>query len=247
MNFFTSFKWAVPSSFSDSVSKAWFVEGDVLYDHVAAYESNWSTAVKSIDHTIQVRSPARSSGIVDQSTREVFSRNWESEVKIDLFLHMKRMSPVQITTTQGRLYVTLWKGNIDTIFPDKTSHPPMPILAQQVAKTLEKVIGVASTFTGGCATFAMVRDFSNVVLREKYKKLHTALLPHLQKDPIILTPSEAKLADADQIAPTVEVALFPTIGLDFSQLEALVKKAVYVPGKDAKTDMFRLNAHGILI
>lgn len=247
MNFFTGFKWAVPSSFSDSVSKAWFVEGDVLYDHVAAYESDWGTAVKRIDHTIQVRSPARSSGVIDQSTREVFSRNWESEVKIDLFLHMKRMSPVQITTTQGRLYVTLWKGNIDTIFPDKTSHPPMPMLAQQVAKTLEKAIGVASTFTGGGATFAMIRDLSNVVLREKYKKLHTALLPHLQKDPIILPPSEARLANADQIAPTVEVALFPTIGLDFSQLEALVKRAVYVPGKDAKTDMFRLNAHGILI
>lgn len=247
MNFFTGFKWAVPSSFSDSVSKAWFVEGDVLYDHVAAYERDWSTAVKSIDHTIQVRSPARSSGIVDQSTREVFTRNWESEVKIDLFLHMKPMSPVQITTTQGRLFVTLWKGNIDTIFPEKTSHPPTPIPAQQVAKTLEKVIDVASTFAEGRATFAMVRDLSNIVLREKYKKLHAALSPHLQKGPIILTPSEAKLADADQIAPTVDVALFPTTGLDFSQLEALVKKTVYAPGKDAKKDMFRLSAHGILI
>lgn len=247
MNFFTGFKWAVPSSFSDSVSKAWFVEGDVLYDHVAAYESDWSTAVKSIGHTIQVRSPARSSGVIDQSTREVFSRNWESEVKINLFSHMKLLSPVQITTTQGRLYVTLWKGDVDTIFPAKTSHPPMPILAQQVAKTLEKVKDVARTFTNGSPTFAMVRDPSNAVLREKYKKLQAALLPHMQKKPVILTPSEATLAEADQIAPTVDVALFSTIGLDVSQLEALVKKTVYVPGKDAKTDMFRLSAHGILI
>ncbi len=247
MNFFTGFKWAIPSSFSDSVSKAWFVEGDVLYDHIAAYESDWSTAVKCIEHAIQVRSPARSSGVVDQSMREVFSRNWESEVKIDLFLHMKRLNPVQITTTQGRLYAALWKGDIDTIFPDKTSHPPMPILAQQVAKTLEKAKSVARNFTDGSATFAMVRDLSNVVLRGKYQKLQAALLPHMEKEPIILTPSDATLADADQIAPTVDIALFPTTGLDLSQLEALVKKTVYVPGKDAKTDMFRLSAHGILI
>ncbi len=219
----------------------------MLYDSVAAYESDWDTAMESIDHTIQVRSPSRSSGVIDQSTREVFSRNWESEVKIDLFLNMKPLSPVQITTTQGRLYVTLWKGNIDTIFPDRTPHPPMPVLAQQIAKTLERVSDVARTFTDGRPTFAMVRDLSNSVLREKYKKLHAALLPYLQIDPIILTPNEVKFADAVQIAPTVDIGLFPTTGLDFSQLEALVKKSVYIPGKDAKTDMFRLSAHGILI
>jgi hypothetical protein len=247
MKFFSGFQWAVPTAFSDSVSKAWFVEGDVLYDHLAAYDSDWNTAIKSVQHTIQVRSPARSSGIGNQSTREVFSRNWATEVKIDLYLHMKRVSPLQITTTQGRLYVALWKGRVDTLFVDKVPHPNMPISAHQTSKNLKEVSSVATGIANGHPTFVMVRDFSNGVSREKFEKVLTVLRSHMNQDPVILTPSEAKMIASDEIAPTVEIAVFPTKGLDSIQLETLVKHAVYVPGKDAKRDMFRLGTHGMIV
>lgn len=247
MKFFSGFQWAIPTAFSDSVSKAWFVEGDVLYDHVAAYDSDWNSAIKSIQHMIQVRSPARSSETGNQSTREVFSRNWDTEVKIDLYLHMKRVSPIQITTTQGRLYVALWKGSVDTLFVDKLPHPNLPITAYQTSKNLKEVSSVATEIANGRPTFVMVRDFSNGVSREKYEKVLTVLRSHLNQNPIILTPSEAKMMGSDEIAPTVEIALFPTKGLDSSQLETLVKHAVYVPGKDAKRDMFRLSTHGMIV
>lgn len=247
MKFFSGFQWAIPTAFSDSVSKAWFVEGDVLYDHMAAYDNDWNTAINRIQHTIQVRSPARSSGIGDQSTRDVFSRNWETEVKIDLYVHMKRVSPIQVTTTQGRLYVALWKGSIDTLFVDKLPHPTLPIAAQQVSKDLSEAGPVATAIADGRPTFVMVRDFSNSISREKYEKVLTVLRSHLNQNPIILTPSEAKMTASNEIAPTVEIALFPTTGLDSSQLESLIKHAVYVPGKDAKRDMFRLGTHGMII
>jgi len=247
MNFFSGFKWAIPTAFSDSVSKAWFVEGDVFYDHVAAYESDWSTAMNHIQHTIQVRTPARSSGSINQTTREVFSRNWESEVKVALYTHMKRQNPIQIATTQGRLYVTLWKGDVDFLFADKTSHPVMPKMAQQVLKDIQRESSFARTYTKGRATFAMVRDRSNSVLREKFQKIHAILKPHMNEEPVLLTPSDAKLVDVSEIAPTIEIALFPTASICPSKLEDLVKQAVYVPGKDAKKDMFRISSHGILI
>jgi len=247
MNFFSGFQWAVPTAFSDSVSKAWFMEGDVLYDHISAYNSDWSAAINDVVHTIQVRSPARAGSTVDQSAREVFARNWDSEVKIELFTHMKKVSPVQITTTQGRLYIALWKGSLNTLYPDQTSKPSMPILAQQVSKNLEQLTAVASTFAESHPTFAMVRDLSNSVLRDKFQKILTAIRPHMMTDPITLTPTAAKFQDAETIAPTVEVALFPTVGIDLEHLENLVKKAVYLPGKDAKKDMFRLSAHGVLV
>lgn len=247
MKFFSGFQWAIPTAFSDSVSKAWFVEGDVLYDHVAAYDSDWNIAVKSIQHMIQVRSPARSSESNDQSTREVFSRNWDTEVKIELYLHMKRVSPIQITTTQGRLYVALWKGNVDMLFVDKLSNPSLPITANQTSKNIKEVSSVATRIADGHPTFVMVRDFSNGVSREKYEKVLTVLRSHMDQNPIILTPSHAQMISSDEIAPTVEIAVFPTKGLDSSRLETLVKHAVYVPGKDAKRDMFRLNSHGMII
>jgi hypothetical protein len=160
---------------------------------------------------------------------------------------MKRQNPIQIATTQGRLYVALWKGNVDFLFSDKTSHPVMPKMAQQVLKDFQRMSGFAQTYAKGRATFAMVRDLSNSVLREKFQKIHTILKSHMNEEPVLLTPSEAKFMDADEIAPTIEIALFPTTGIDLSKLEELVKQAVYVPGKDAKKDMFRLSAHGILI
>lgn len=247
MNFFSGFQWAVPIAFSDSVSKAWFMEGDVLYDHVSAYNSDWNDAIKDVVHTIQVRSPARASSTVDQSTREVFARNWDSEVKIELFEHMKKVSPIQITTTQGRLYVALWKGSLNTLYPDRTPKPSMPILAQQVSKNFEQLTAVASAFADNRPTFAMVRDLSNSVLRDKFQKILAAIRPHMMTDPITLTPTAAKFQDSEQIAPTVEIALFPTVGIDLEHLKNLVKKAVYLSGNDAKKDKFRLSAHGIVV
>ena len=247
MKFFSGFQWAIPTAFSDSVSKAWFVEGDVLYDHLAAYDSDWNTAITSVQHTIQVRSPARSTGIGNQSTREVFARNWATEVKIDLYLNMKRVIPLQIVTTQGRLYVALWKGSVDTLYVDKSPHPNMPISANQISKNLKEVSTVATGIANGRPTFVMVRDFSNAVSREKYEKVLTVLRSHMDQNPVILTPSQAQMIASDEIAPTVEIAVFPTKGLDSSRLETLVKHAVYVPGRDAKKDMFRLGAHGMIV
>ncbi len=247
MEFFSGFQWALPMAFSDSVARAWFVEGDILYDRAAAYDCEWRVATQAIEYTIQVRSPARSSEMSNQSVRDVFARNWNSEVKIDLYSQMKRVSPAQIRTTQGRLYTTLWKGQIDTLFEDKSPPPPLPTTAQQLSKNIEKMSAIALVLAQGRATFVMVRDISNSVSRDNYQRILAKLRTHMSQGPIVLTPSEAKFSSEEGIAPTVDIVLFPTEGIEMSQLEKLVKGAVYSPGKYSKTDMFRLSAHGMIV
>lgn len=247
MEFFKGFQWALPMAFADSLARAWFVEGDVLYDSVVAYNSSWPAALKTVEYTIQVRSPARSSEVNNQAVREVFARNWHSEVRLDLYLHMARFGDGQVRTTQGRLYTSLWKGKIDTLFEDKSAHPPLPTTAQQLFRDLEKASGLRAHVPPGQATFVMVRDISNSVSRNKFQKVQAKLRPYMPREPLILSPADANFPEAQEIAPTVDIAVFSTTGVELSELEDLVKQAVYVPAKEAKKDMFRLSAHGIVI
>ncbi len=247
MEFFKGFQWALPVAFADSLARAWFVEGDVLYDSAEAYNASWSAALQAVEYTIQVRSPARSSEVNNQTVREVFTRNWHSEVRLDLYSHMTRVGNGQVRTTQGRLYTSLWKGTIDTLFEDKSAHPPVPTTAQQLSRDLEKASGLTALVPSGHATFVMVRDLSNSVSRSKYQKVQAKLRPYMSREPVIVRPADANFPDAHEIAPTVDIALFPTTGVELSELEELVKQAVYVPTRDAKKDMFRLSAHGVVI
>jgi hypothetical protein len=160
---------------------------------------------------------------------------------------MKRVNVAQIKTTQGRLYTTLWKGLIDVLFEEKAPDPTLPMTALQVTRSLGRAVDVAVQLAQGSPTFVMIRDISNSVSLDKYHKVLAKLGTHMAQNPITLSPKAAGLLDFELIAPTVEIALFPTMEVSATQLEALVKEAVYVPSKDAKKDMFRLSAHGLIV
>jgi len=91
-----------------------------------------------------------------------------------------------------------------------------------------------------------VRDRSNQVSREKYLKVYAKLKEHLYGKPEMLTPENAGLESWDAIAPTIEIAFFPVNRINREELELLIKEAVYVPSKNAKKDMFRIGAHGVV-
>lgn len=234
-------------AFSTSVAQARFAEGDILYDRITAYNCDWGKASESVGHMIQVRYPARANDGSDQNGREVFARNWTTEVRADLYFRLNKVTPGQIRTTQGRLYTTLWKGQIDALFEDRTPEPPIPETALQVTRRLAVPPDVANKLAGGHPTFLMVRDVSNNVSLEKYQKVLAELTPCMSGAPQMITPTVAGLDSSGNIAPTVEIALFQTEGISAHQVEALVKKAVYTPGKGSHKDMFRLSAHGLII
>ena len=246
MEFFTGFKWAVPKAFSDAVSLCRFEEGDILYDTGKAYNDDWEKASKSIEHSLQVKYPARASGGASEKGGGVFDSNWSSEVRIDLYKNLEKIGVGQIHTTQGRLYTALWKGDL-SILEKESEEPPVPLTVLDVTRNLEQTSQKAQELSVSFPVFVMARDLSNPVSRDKYSKVLTKLKKHMCNSPNILTPKQAGLVQFDNIAPTVEVAFFSTNVTSAEELQELVKSAVYVPLKNAKKEMFRIAKHGIIV
>ena len=246
MEYFTGFKWAVPKAFSDAVSLCRFEEGDILYDTNKAYEGEWERASHYIEHSLQVKFPARVQGGATEKGSGIFGRNWASEVRLDLYKQLEKVGVGQIQTTQGRLYTALWKGDL-AVLEKEAEEPPVPFSVQDVTKTLEEVSQKAKDLSVGFPVFVMARDLSNPVSRDKYSKVLAKLKSLLVKNPKILSPQKAGLTQFKNIAPTVEVAFFPMNGKSAEELHELVKSAVYVPSKNAKKEMFRIAAHGIIV
>ena len=246
MEFFSGFKWAVPRAFSDAVALCRFEEGDILYDTKKAYNDDWGKASQFIEHSLQVKYPARVSGGATEKGGGVFGRNWGSEVRIDLYKNLEKVSVGQIHTTQGRLYTALWKGDI-SVLEKESEEPAIPLSVQDVTKKLDQVTEKAKELSVGYPVFVMARDLANPVSREKFSKILTALKMHLHNQPRILEPKKAGLIHFENIAPTVDLAFFPMNGTNAEELHDLVKNAVYVPAKNAKKEMFRISAHGIIV
>jgi len=246
MEFFSGFTWAVPRAFSDAVALCRFEEGDILYDTKKAYNDDWEKASQFIEHSLQVKYPARVSGGATEKGGGVFGSNWGSEVRIDLYNNLEKVGVGQIQTTQGRLYTALWKGDI-TVLEKESEEPVIPLSVQDVTKTLDQATEKARELSAGYPVFVMARDLSNPVSREKFSKILTALKKHLHNQPIILVPKKAGLIKFENIAPAVDIAFFPMNGTNAEELHELVKSAVYVPAKNAKKEMFRISAHGIIV
>ena len=102
------------------------------------------------------------------------------------------------------------------------------------------------TATIGSPLFVMVHDLSSKISKEKYWKIHEKLKSHLSCKPQIRNPEEAGLTEWKTFAPTIEIAFFTVSGISHEQLRDLVKEAVYVPSKNAKTGRFRIEAHGVI-
>ena len=246
MEFFSGFQWAVPKAFSDAVALCRFEEGDILYDTKKAYDDNWEKASNQIEYSLQVKYPARAKGGVSENGDGLFSSNWNSNTRIDLYKNLKKVGVEQIHTTQGRLYTALWKGDL-SVLEKESEEPSIPLIIQDVTRILEQATQKAKEFSVGFPVFIMARDLSNPVSREKFSKILTALKKHLYDVPEILTPKQGGLIEFANIAPTVEIAFFPVNEINDEELHGLVKKAVYIPSKDAKKDKFRVSAHGIIV
>lgn len=245
MEFFSGFSWAVPTAFSDAVALCRFEQGDTLYDTRKAYEESWAEAKKHIHHWLQVRYPSHAKTVAGESPGGVFENNWSSEVRVDLYKDFKKVGDGQIQTTQGRLYTALWTGNVG-VLQMEYQEPRVPLNVQKVNRKLQETENRAGEFSQGNQIFVMARDLSNKISKAKYSKVFSKLRNHLSGDPQVLTPKLAGLNDWNVIAPTIEIAFFPIIGLNQEGVEALVKEAVYVPTKNAKNEMFKIAAHGAI-
>ncbi len=256
MEFFSGFKWAVPKAFADAVFQCRFEEGDVLYDTEEAY-GEWGTSKSFINSSLQIRYPSKVIGAPLNNEKSVLSRNWDTEVRLDLYEKLTRVGHGQIHTTQGRLFTMLWKGDL-SILDKKSANPEPPITASKVtnSKNLIQFEKKALEIAGGSPVFVMVHDLASSVSREKYIKVYSQLKQHLSSDPQSYSPQKAGLGDLifipDEkrcsISPSVDILFFLVDGITKDELDEKIKQALYVPSKTrkTKTDKFRMSAHGIV-
>ena len=247
MEYFEGFNWAVPRSFLDAIRLCKFEEGDILYSKKYSYEGVWGNTKSKIGHYLQVRYPKKAVGNVAKETGSVFSNNWDNEVRLDLYQELQKSSAVEISTTQGRLYTLLWKGDMSCIGIN-TEKPPIPLLVRAVTNNIEEVRNKALLVSKGSPVLVMAHDLASEVSNEKSAKITMGLQQSIVGgSPLIITPSNAGIMNAHKIAPTIQVKFFiAKKGVSSGLLAEQVKSSVYVKGKEAKRESYRLAAHGAI-
>jgi hypothetical protein len=251
--FFPGFVWAVRKAFREPLASCRFEQGDILYDTRKAYEGTWGDAFNYLHFSIQINSPKR--GITTKNKKDaasVFAYNWGQLVELDLVEYPSKKTRF-ITTTQGRLYTTLWKGDI-SLLEDGTLEPPVPKLAKDALKVLKDIPFTSNMILKKCSKglrnpflFIMPFDETNEILRKKLRKVETHL-KKFQPQTLLDDPEEFGLLNANEYVPTVNLACFIMDSIDQEELYAKLKEALYVKSKGNKTnkEIFRPKNHGYL-
>lgn len=237
--YFDGFKWPLPLSFSDALSKCSFEQGDVLYNDKCAYEIPWGEAKKKLKYSIQITSPARSiGGSGSPGTDGVFLSNWIQHVEFEI-TNYKTDRKFKVSTFQGNLYMALLRGDVSMIDKCETVIPPL------VVSEVDRRLACLAVEKKSKSQFLMAYDTTNELLKSKRKKIESALDGKCSTEtyPVRALPEFSGLI----ALPTIEVAVFD-IDLNLDVAESELKEAVYVPVKNKKTERerFRLRDHGLL-
>jgi hypothetical protein len=231
MNFFGGFSWAVPFSFSDAVAQYAFNEGDVLYQSREAYLKPWGEFESEMIQLVKVK---------DLSDAE--NGSWDRPCVVE---YSERLGgvPVILETSQGGIYTTLWRGDSASLQRAGCALEQPLLLADVVKKFRETSFDKASAGR----EFLFLRDLSNPASRTKYLKLETVLEPFFSEKPVVTGMPMSVDIEHRLLSPTIEFVRFLLVDMPTDHLTDLIKKAVYVPAKGAKKEMFRLSAHGHLL
>lgn len=251
-NYFLGFKWSLPKSFTDALLKCFFNVGDIIYDTPKAYSLIWGEALKHIKNSIQIKSVSNLSITSDYKNIEsVFLENWDSEVMFDFYSY-PTLEKKEIKSTQGRLYLFLWKGDENFIF-NKNLIAEKPIMLKTVFKDISKYQYkiIQKVRNESDFIFYFPVNVVNAVSTQKIKKIIRSFKRNSSTIKFNLKffyPKELKVESADLFCPTIIFYVFEIIGTENIIKEAL-KSALYNPSKDklSDKDRFKLSKHGKLI
>ncbi|NTW64972.1 MAG: hypothetical protein HGB21_01475 [Nitrospirae bacterium] len=270
--YFDGFKWAMPKAFKEALAACRFEQGDTLYDTRKAYDGSWKDASSKLQYSIQVELPVRglktrfksldvvpidgvgtSQTIDDIGKRNedlIFADNWKSNVVLKLSTH-PNLSYETIKTTQGHLYMMLWKGNIAYLEQSawKISMPRLAGDARKEIPTTEQVlIGKYASNKRQAQLFVMPIDETRDVLWTKYQRVKETIDKHYDCRQLILMPEEINLPHAAEYVPTLRFAVFVFENVGINTFFNHLKEVLYTPSKNRKTDVdrFKLEMHGYL-
>jgi len=226
---FKGFKWPIPHAFSSALAKCEFELGDVMYSDIAAYEMPWEQAVKVVQHSITVTK----STLEKSNTSEGIFANWSGTVELELRNH-RDGSLSKITTKQGNLYSTLWKGDV-SLLEKNIEDIAIPLTHTAIGKDLRDV----TIPKKNSSQFLLAADATSSLFKEKIRKIEQSL-GEASKTSFYLANELFDFAGLD-LLPTVEIVAFDT-SLSPSEVEVKIKDAVY----EGTKGQFSLKTHGTL-
>jgi len=247
--FLEEFAWAIPNAFKYPLSTCRFEQGDLLYNTPKAYQGTWGKALPDISFIAQIKYPPRSLASKSQDDKgSVFATNWNSKVIFELD-DRRANKKKTVITTQGRLYMMLWKG--DSSFLDKNTNDPLPPVSpmsivknDNLAKTVGYFKHLANRMTYP-KVFIMPFDRTSLLLSSKFAKIQEHLGEFIIKTKLALPEQTGLISDTGFI-PTLRVACFYIDHELSKEVKAALKKALYKSSKNKKSqrEHFRLKAHG---
>ena len=250
--YFTGFAWAVGKAFKDALASCHFEQGDVLYDTPKAYEGTWSDALQHLKFSIQVKFPPGGTKTQrEQDVDSIFENNWRQRVEVDLWEYPSKKKR-SVVTTQGRLYMTLWEGELSFLNLG-TPEPPVPTLPREALKELaaaEKYVvqkyGKADCIPPSVSLCPMTRR--ERFYERKGEKLRVCLKGEFPFRLDYVLPRELGLPKASSYLPTLNIACFIIDTSETNRVYSCLKSALYSrAGKQTGADRFRLEVHGCMV
>ncbi|MFA6977844.1 MAG: hypothetical protein WC209_00870 [Ignavibacteriaceae bacterium] len=249
--YFDGFNWALPKAFAEALSKCLFEVGDIIYDTQKAYSIPWNEAKKVVKHSIQIKSISSPNLYLEEKNNEsIFNENWDSEVVFDYYDYHS-LNKIEISTTQGRLYSLLWKGNEEYILSANIPATKPCMLKSVFKKIADYKLEISKLSDPNCEyLFYFPVDVANQTFNEKSKKIiksfksNVDLISYRIKS---YSPQNLNSNTSLTLCPTLKFIVFEISGSSESINEAL-KKALYIQSKNKKSEKeyFRLKAHGAL-
>lgn len=230
LRFFEGFAWAVPLAFAGALASLRFEPGDVLHRARDAY-SDEPGAADGPAEALQVLASPGSARSVDGDA-DPRRASFESAVRlarVDLRSGARR----ELDTTQGRLLMTLWRGDLSWIEGEGEA-PPVPLGARSLAGELE---GLREAFEAALAEragrpdagmlFLFVVDLASDASRVKAESIREALGFSHGAVWLDRTPAALGLASAASYHPALIVRGVALPGVDEERVTEALRGALY--------------------
>jgi len=270
LQFFDGFAWAVPTAFAGALSGFRFEQGDVLHSAREAYsDALGGDSGGAAAFALQVLAPPRSSRGASDGEGDRRRSSFESDVSLSL-VDLRSGSRRALETTQGRLLMTLWRGELSWIEGEGEA-PPVPLDARALASELdalrpafESALADAAKRPAKGSLFMFVVDLASDASRVKAESIREALGGLGAAVWLDRTPAALGLASADAYHPALVVRGVALDGADEARVTEALRGVLYggkagatldegaaaAPDPDAEprpADRFSVTRHGLLV
>lgn len=244
IKFFPGFAWAVPEAFAAAVCAYRFEQGDVLHEQRRGYGALAGRIPDGLT-ALQLREPPRSArALPGEFEGDRRLANWQDEVELDRVTLASGASEAR-TTTQGRLFMVLWTGDVGWLDPDRPE-PPLPRSARELAQCLrdEQLRFPVEASAGSGCRFGFVVDLSSDASRIRAAAVGDALRALAPIEIHDYRPGELGAPDAERFHPTLVLREIVSPGVEVAAAEAALKRVLYAGSGEA--GRFQIARHGLL-